>query len=145
MSDININMPVNLNHIELAHDIALMGDIDTVAQKHGLLPADINKLMKQPDFANLLQEFQDTMIKEVRFYITSRAKDAVQTVESIMKDESAKPNVRLNAAKDLLDRAGLAAKKTTDVNVKNTYNYIAELSDDELDKMLEDLDVIDID
>lgn len=142
----NKSMPVNLNHVELAHDLALMGDIEVVANKHGLLSSDISKLMKQPDFNKLLQEFQDVMIKEVRYYITSRAKDAVQTVERIMHDEEAKPNVRLQAAKDLLDRAGLAAKKTQDINVKNTYNYIAELTDEELDAMLDDLseEVIDI-
>lgn len=144
MSD---KMPVNINHIELAHDLALMGDVDAVASKYGLLPSDVNKLMKQDDFKEILAEFQDTMINEARHYIISRAKPAVKTISTIMTNESVKPNTRLSAAKDLLDRAGLVAKKSIDINKKSTYEFISDLSDEELDKMIKESeqdDVIDI-
>ena len=133
-------LPVNINHVEIAHDIALMGDIDIVAKKHGVTVADLNRLMKSPDFAQVLSEFQAVMIKEVKHYLTSRAKDAVQVVENIMKDEEASPNARLKAAQDMLDRAGLVARKQSDINVRNTYNYITSLSDEELDAMIEEVE-----
>ena len=143
-----IRNPVTVNQVEIAHDIALMGDLDLVAQRHGISNADLRTLLSRPEFQQVLHEFQDVMIKETKYYITSRAKEAVQVVESIMNNPEITANARLRAAKDILDRAGLVARKQTDINVKNTYNYVTSLSDDELDALLEDLDdddgVIDI-
>mgnify|MGYP001325790124 CR=1 FL=1 len=143
-----IRNPVTVNQVEIAHDIALMGDLDLVAQRHGISNADLRTLLSRPEFQQVLHEFQDVMIKETKYYITSRAKEAVQVVESIMNNPEITANARLRAAKDILDRAGLVARKQTDINVKNTYHYVTRLSDDELDALLEDLDdddgVIDI-
>jgi hypothetical protein len=142
-----IKDPVTVNQVEIAHDIALMGDLDLVAQRHGVTDADLRTLLSRPEFQQVLHEFQDVMIKEAKYYITSRAKKAVEVVSDIMSDPNVKPNDRLRAAQDILDRAGLVARKQSDINVKNTYNYVTSLSDEELDALIEDLDdgdVIDI-
>ena len=138
---VKTNFPVTVPQVEIAHDLALMGDIDMVAQRHGITPADIAVLLKRPEFTKVLNEFQEVMIKEVKYYITSRAKDAVKVVEGIMKNEEANDKVRLSAARDLLDRAGLAAKHQSELNIKNTYNYVTNLSDEELDKLIEELEI----
>ena len=84
---VKTNFPVTVPQVEIAHDLALMGDIDMVAKRHGITPADIAVLLKRPEFTKVLNEFQEVMIKEVKYYITSRAKDAVKVVEDIMKNE----------------------------------------------------------
>lgn len=48
--------------------------------------------------------------------IRQLAPQAVQMVEEIMNSDEAPMAIRLSAAKDLLDRAGLAAPKKVDVN-----------------------------
>lgn len=60
-------------------------------------------------------ELDHTAVEAAR-RIRQLAPPAVQVIEDIMKDEDAPAAVRLNAAKDVLDRAGLAAPKRMEVN-----------------------------
>lgn len=68
--------------------------------------------------ASLLKAEADYHAIETAKRIRELAPGAIETINQIMSDEDAPAAVRLNAAKDVLDRAGFAAPKQ--VNVQST-------------------------
>lgn len=90
---------------------SLYGLLDhEIAVATGLAVEQVERIKQQ----RLYQDFVNDVCKTVRAaeadvvrdLITNHANDAVKRVVEVMHDEDAGPAVQLNAAKDILDRAG---------------------------------------
>lgn len=77
------------------------------------------ELLKKPEIQEYLRERKMALLKEIQEKIVFNALEAVDVIYDIMTDCEAKNTERLNAARDILDRAGInadvyAAKKDED-------------------------------
>lgn len=77
------------------------------------------ELLKKPEIQEYLRERKMALLKEIQEKIVFNALEAVDVIYDIMTDCAAKNTERLNAARDILDRAGInadvyAAKKDED-------------------------------
>lgn len=80
-------------------------------------------------------EFVAEHNKLLRASLRSVATKAARTLVDLLKAES--EQVRLNAAKDILDRAGFKPEEKVEIN-GNVNNPLAGLSTDELKKLIAD-------
>jgi hypothetical protein len=99
--------------IMMAHDIVLMGDMDVIAKKYGVTPNYIRSLMQNnKEFQQVLDDFCEVVIKEVKTSVVGHAQEALDVVLEIMNDSEVQPQHRLSAARDVLDRAGASTEKS---------------------------------
>lgn len=67
------------------------------------------ELLKKPEIQEYLRERKMALLKEIQEKIVFNALEAVDVIYDIMTDCEAKNTERLNAARDILDRAGINA------------------------------------
>jgi len=84
---------------EFVHAYVRTGSVATAAKECGRREPTVRKWMKQPKVSQAIQS-------EVRQRLESGAVAAVNTMREFMEHPDVDPKVRMNAAKDLLDRAG---------------------------------------
>lgn len=112
---------LNARHHEILR-LALLGYSNVeIAKRVGCTPATVSiarnsNLGRQ--HAGLLKTEADRSALETAKRIRELAPDAIEAIQQIMTDEEVPANVRLSAARDILDRAGYAAPKQ--VNVSST-------------------------
>ncbi|MGL4774545.1 MAG: hypothetical protein ACRC2K_13370 [Clostridium sp.] len=106
--------------------------------------ASVRTLLKQPDVMDLILEYAneekqiiDTRIKAMRF-------KAVDVMNELMDADD--DNIKLSAAKDILDRAGHKADSNSNVNINVSYeqqlgSLIEGVSFEELGINAEDLNI----
>lgn len=75
-----------------------------------------SQMLKNPKVLEYLKEREDAISKELREEFVFDALEARKVMYSIMNDEEAKDNDRINAAKDFLDRAGFKPKEEVKVS-----------------------------
>ena len=85
------------------------------------------ELLKKPEIQEYLRERKMALLKEIQEKIVFNALEAVDVIYDIMTDCEAKNTERLNAARDILDRAGINADvyaKNADDNSENATGVI---------------------
>lgn len=91
----------------------------------------IDKLLKQPEILDMINSYQS----EEKEYVDARLKALRQKSLDTMFEllDSEEDAVRLNAAKDVLDRTGHAMKKDSNININVSYeeriNELASTAD----------------
>lgn len=96
------------------------------------------QLLQNPTVLEYLEKREKQLEKELKREFFFDAVDARATLSKIMNDPEAKDADRINAAKDLLDRAGY---KAVDVHeIQATVNANADgLTDEELEERINEL------
>jgi len=129
-------LKVNKRMIEVAQQIVLTGSIKTAAKVVGVPSATVNGwLANKEDFKQLVQQFTDAMLIEMKSELVGVSREALEVIRLIMVDPGIDPAQRLKAAQDILSRAGLNAEKKQQIDVNNNYNIFSQMDDDELDKL----------
>ena len=72
-------------------------------------------------------ESQKKAIHDARMRITNMTGDALDVIQDLIEDMDVSPQVRLKAAQDVLDRAGLKAGVDVEVNINHRVDLVAEL------------------
>lgn len=96
--------------------------------------------MERPDFRKMVKEFTEAMRDEMTTEMVSMAREAMGVMREVMMDPGTKPQHRLQAAKEVLERAGIQPEeKAKQVDIKNThtYNVLSSVSDEDLNKIIE--------
>lgn len=112
---------LNEKHHEILR-LAMLGysNVD-IAERLSCTPATVSIVRNSglgKQHASLLRAEADYSALETAKRIRELAPDAIEAIQQIMMDDEMPANVRLSAAKDILDRAGYGAPKQ--VNVSST-------------------------
>lgn len=91
-------------------------------------------LRKDDDFKKLLETFSQGLLEEIKLELVISAREALSTLQGLLHSEN--DQIRLSAAKDILDRAGFKPSNKKEIDVTQTVNYFANMSDDELMKFI---------
>lgn len=112
-----------------------------IARELGVSKQTISDTLRLPEVQAAIEEAHAEARSELVSMITTTAREAVETLTTLMKDSSTPAAVRRQAASDLLDRAGIV--RGLEVDMKHSANLPAEiqkllgrLSDEELDHAL---------
>lgn len=112
---------LNEKHHEILR-LAMLGYSNVeIAERLSCTPATVSIVRNSGlgrQQASLLKAEADHSALETAKRIRELAPDAIEAIQQIMMNEELPANVRLSAAKDVLDRAGYAAPKQ--VNVSST-------------------------
>ena len=98
-----------------------------------------SQLLMNPNVLEYLEKREKLLERELKREFIFDALDARKVLSKIVSDPSAKDADRINAAKDLLDRAGY---KAVDVHeIQSTVNINADgLTDEELEERIAELE-----
>lgn len=112
-----------------------------IAALVGVTTTTIKNWLMQPDVQKIIGEIQKRELDLVKANINAMTNKALDTMMDLM--DSPMDNVRYQASKDILDRAGLKAAQNIKVNktVTNLEQQIADLAE----FTISDEDIIDID
>jgi hypothetical protein len=69
-------------------------------------------MQNNKEFQQVLDDFCEVVIKEVKTSVVGHAQEALDVVLEIMNDSEVQPQHRLSAARDVLDRAGASTEKS---------------------------------
>lgn len=123
--------------IDAAQYLVLTGSAKATAEIIGYTPETISSwLANNEDFRQLVNQFTEGMLCELRAELVGVSREALEVVRKIMNDENIDPAQRLKAAQDILSRAGLNAEQKQRLDINNNYNIFSQLPDDELDKII---------
>lgn len=110
---------LNAKHHEILR-LALLGYSNVqIAERLNCTPATVSTVRNSGlgrQQASLLKAEADHSAIETAKRMRELAPNAIETINQIMANEELPAAVRLNAAKDVLDRAGFAAPKQVQVN-----------------------------
>lgn len=124
---------LNERHHEILR-LAMLGYSNTeIAARLSCTPATVSIVRNSGlgrQQTSLLRAEADHSALETAKRIRELAPDALEAVREIMMNEDMPANVRLSAAKDVLDRAGFAATKQVKVSSTNVH-----LTGDDLDSL----------
>ena len=82
----------------------------------------------------VIRNVQSGLLEEIKLELVVSAREALSTLQELLHSEN--DQIRLSAAKDILDRAGLKPYNKKEIDVTQTVNYFANMSDDELMKFI---------
>lgn len=126
---------LNAKHHEILR-LALLGYSNVqIAEKVRCTPATVSTVRNSSlgrQQATLLKTEADRSTIETAKRIRNIASEALEVIYRLMGDDETPANVRLSAARDVLDRAGYAAPKQVNVSSTNIH-----LSGDDLEGLKE--------
>lgn len=89
-----------------------------VAEALGVERSTVWRWLQRPDFAALASQFNGTSVEGARARIGALVSDALEVLEAVLRDPGAPVQARIQAAREILDRAGL--KSTDRVQVETS-------------------------
>lgn len=116
------------------------------AERAGVAKPTLEKWIRHDeDFKRLLDTFSQGLMEEIKIELVVSARQALHTLQKLLHSEN--DQIRLSAARDILDRAGFKPTNKKEIDVTQTVNYFANMSDEELARFisLNPLEVIDVD
>lgn len=116
------------------------------AERAGVAKSTLERWLRHDeDFKRLLDTFSQGLMEEIKIELVVSARQALHTLQQLLHSDN--DQIRLSAAKDILDRAGFKPTNKKEIDVTQTVNYFANMSDEELAKFisLNPLEVIDVD
>lgn len=116
------------------------------AERAGVAKSTLEKWIRHDeDFKRLLDTFSQGLMEEIKIELVVSARQALHTLQKLLHSDN--DQIRLSAARDILDRAGFKPTNKKEIDVTQTVNYFANMSDEELARFisLNPLEVIDVD
>lgn len=115
------------------------------AERAGVAKPTLERWLRHDeDFKKLLDTFSQGLLEEIKIELVVSARQALHTLKQLLHSDN--DQIRLSAARDILDRAGFKPTNKKEIDVIQTVNYFANMSDEELAKFisLNPLEVIDV-
>lgn len=115
------------------------------AERAGIAKSTLERWLRHDeDFKRLLDTFSQGLMEEIKIELVVSARQALHTLQQLLRSDN--DQIRLSAARDILDRAGFKPTNKKEIDVTQTVNYFANMSDEELAKFisLNPLEVIDV-
>lgn len=107
-----------------------------ISKKTGVSTNTIHKWYREDaDFKSVVAKFTEGLMAEIKVELVVSARQALETLQELLKSDN--EQIKLSASKDILDRAGFKAANKQEVDVRQTVNYFATMSDDELAKFID--------
>lgn len=98
----------------------------------------LNKLLKQEDVIDAINEYQDIEKKEVETRLRALRNKATDVIDELMdSDDDA---IRLQASKDVLDRTGIKEEVNKNINVNVSYEQQLKQLQEGIDFSIIDID-----
>lgn len=89
----------------IAIDCLLMNSDEAVYTKNSISKASFYRLLKKPEFQEILQEQSEKLFNDTAIKAQSISLEALETLREIMKDKKAPCASRVEAARTILDHA----------------------------------------
>lgn len=90
-----------------------MNSDEAVYTKNSISKASFYRLLKRPEFQDILQEQSEKLFNDTAIKAQSVSLEALETLREIMKDKKAPCSSRVAAARTILDHAVYFDERTT--------------------------------
>jgi len=97
----------------IAIDYLLMNNDEAVYTKNSISKTSFYRLLKKPEFLEILQEQSEKLFNETVIKAQSISLEALETLREIMKDKKAPCASRVAAARTIIDHAVYFDERTT--------------------------------
>lgn len=111
-----------------------------IGQIIGVNANTVSKWLKEPEVLEVTEKIQERELQLNRLVLNNLRQKAIGTMEDLL--DSTMEQVRLGAAKDILDRTGLKAVNETKIEKNSTVTHVKSSLEELADLLIADAEVV---